>query len=92
MLYACIENQTKEALISFVLSPSAAKQEEERGECEPQTMVRMTVEVKFGFTQTSLTGNGQPRGICVIIVRRNSGDGVEEQTLGSFEVGKYLRS
>lgn len=43
VLYAWMENQSKEALISFVLSPSVAKQEEARGECEPQTRVRMTM-------------------------------------------------
>lgn len=46
----------------------------------------------FGFTRTALTATGQPPGICVIIVRRNSGDGLEEQAFGNFEVGKYLRS
>lgn len=30
MLYAWMENRSKEALISFVLPPSAAKQEEEK--------------------------------------------------------------
>lgn len=37
VLYAWIENQSKEALISVVFSPSVAKQEEERGEGESQT-------------------------------------------------------
>lgn len=43
VLYAWMEKQSKEALISFVLSPSVAKQKKERGKCEPQTRLRMTM-------------------------------------------------
>lgn len=82
VLYAWMENQGKEALISFVLSPSAAKQEEERREREPQTKARVTtMKEQFGFTRdVSDRRGGQPPGICVVTVGRNSEGGVEEQT------------